>query len=262
MSALSPGGADVDLWYVLPRRPPAAGLPEEYRRLLSPDELARERRFTLDKVRHQWLVTRVLARTVLARYAGCDPRELVFASNDFGKPLLAEPADLPLSFSLSRTGGCVTCAVASGCELGVDVEDVGRSLEHLALAERFFAPAESAAIARAAPRRQRIAFFEFWTLKEAYVKARGMGLSIPLRDFAFSLSESAPPAVSFSAGLGDDPARWQFAQIRLRQRYQIALAARLPKTPHPKIRIRQTLPLEQDDAGHVLPPSRSNRWRV
>ena len=128
------------------------------------------------------------------------------------------------------------------------------------MARRYFAPAEVAALERWPAEQQKQRFLQFWTLKEAYIKARGMGLSIPLADFAFALSPRRPPTICFAEGCPDDPSRWQFAHIGLGRRYQIALAVHLPATAGLTIRWRETVPLQRGDVGCTLPRSPANEW--
>ncbi len=262
MGTLLPDGIDVDLWYVRSDEVTDSRLLARYRQLLSADETAQVRQFAFEKGRHQCLVTRALARTVLSHYAGGEPSSLEFARNAFGKPGLVKPAGLPLSFNLSHTAGVVACAVASGQEIGVDIEDTNRRLKYLPLARRFFAAAEASAVENELPEQRRVTFFRLWTLKEAYIKARGVGLSIPLDSFAFTLCGDRPPAVCFTGDCRDEPGSWQFAQIGLDERYRLALAVRLPGGHSPGIRIRQTIPLQQSGAGRMLPPCPAHEWTV
>ena len=140
------------------------------------------------------------------------------------------PPGRRLEFSLSHTRGLVVCAVALGNQVGVDVESRQRqrTLSPLLLARRYFAPAESAVLARLPPEEQLGAFLAFWTLKEGFVKACGSGLARPLGDFAFSLFADRPPMISFAPALPDRPEDWQFAQPRLAPDYQVGLAVRRP----------------------------------
>lgn len=262
MHGLPLAEGQVDLWHVFSDAVTDPELLSRYYRLLSQDELQRQRRFVFARDRHQFLVTRAMVRTVLSSYTGDDPRAWVFRQNAYGKPEIALPAAGPLRFNLSHTAGLVVCAVAVGREVGVDVEDLQRGRQTLAVARRFFAAAEVAALEKRPPQQQPIGFFEFWTLKEAYIKARGMGLSVPLGEFAFTLEPDRPPAISFAVGRDDQPEAWQFARIRLGGRYQIAVAVRLPRSIPLTIRWRETVPLHQDGVGRILPHSPSNQWSL
>ena len=273
MHGLPLADGQVHLWHVFSDAVTDPALLDRYRELLSPDELKRQQRFAFERDRHQFLVTRALVRTVLSSYTGHDPRAWVFRQNAYGKPEISLPAGLPLCFNLSHTAGLVTCAVAAGGELGVDVEDLHRAREDLPLAHKYFAAAEVEALQQRPPRQRPVAFFQFWTLKEAYIKARGRGLSIPLGQFAFTLAPDRPPLISFAAfpsgghgtcrceWAGDRPDAWQFARIRLAERYQIALAHRLGQSARLTIHWRETVPLQgAAAAGRILPENPGNEW--
>src|SRR5262249_33539026 len=151
----------------------------------------------------------------------------VFAANAHGKPEIAGPKGmLPLSFNLSHTRGLAVVAVTLSSEIGVDVENVQRREVGLELAERYFAAEEGVYLGRLAAAERKSAFFDYWTLKEAYLKARGLGLSLPLDAFNFSLAEGQSPQVSFSPPIVDGRTDWQFVQLVLPPCYKVAVAIR------------------------------------
>jgi 4'-phosphopantetheinyl transferase len=150
-----------------------------------------------------------------------------------------------LRFNISHTHGLVACAISHGIDLGIDVEASDRAIE-LDIADRYFAP-EEAALVRSAPADQgRCLFFRFWTLKEAFIKATGEGLSRPLASFAFTLD---PIRVALhpdrdDARRDDNPAYWQFAQIRPISDRFLALALRRPDAADVSLDIREARPDE------------------
>ena len=174
--------------------------------LLSADERARLDRFVLDKTRREYVTARSLVRTTLSRYAEVEPRSWTFRDNAWGRPEISTPS--PLRFNVSHADGIVVCAVTHDRELGVDVESLDRVTTNVA--EDFFAPCEVAALRALPEPAQRERFLEYWTLKESYIKARGMGLALALDEFWFRFD----PLV-LEVSNGDDPQRWQFAQLRL-----------------------------------------------
>jgi len=217
---------------------------DAYYQLLCSEEREQHRRFRFAKGRHEYLVTRALVRTVLSHYVAVDPRTWQFEKNAYGKPAIAYPHGiLPLSFNLSNTNGLIVCLVALDREVGVDVEDMERPGETVEIADRFFSPAEVAALRALPIEAQRDRFFAYWTLKEAYIKARGMGLSLPLEQFSFHLAVGHPVRISFDPRLEDNPNSWQFAQFRPTSRHVIAVAIRRGADPDLTIQIHQTLPL-------------------
>ena len=198
----------VHVWYTLTPKVLENDLRARYLGLLTPEERRRHDRFLQEKDRCQFLLGKVLVRTALSRYYPQAPQAWTFATNRFGKPVVANAlAGRIPRFNLSHTEGLVACVLARDFEVGIDVENVGRSV-NLDIARRFFAPAEVAYLEKAAEDEQQRIFFLFWTLKEAYVKARGMGLSLPLEQFAFWLD--TPPSITFEPAMQEDPTRWRF----------------------------------------------------
>ena len=211
---------------------------DAYKALLTEEECARYERFRFEKHRHQFLITRALVRTTLSIYAPAEPGAWRFEEGENGKPEIAAPAlTLPLRFNLSHTEGLVVCVVALTHDIGIDVEDVWRTGKTLEIANRHFAPAEVAALRDLPAMWQRLRFFEYWTLKEAYVKARGVGISFPLEKFAFQLKPELPVGISFEDTIDDNPEDWTFWQETLQDRYLIALAVRSCEEKRLEIRL-------------------------
>lgn len=183
------------------------------RTLLSSDELARVDALRFEHDRHDRLIARALVRTALSSETGVDPAAWRFTANEYGRPEIDHPAEhRGLRFNLSHAEGLIVLLVAQGREVGIDVEPVGRETRILEIANHFFAPSEAAALAKTPEACQRRRFFQFWTLKESYIKAKGMGLSIPLKHFAFEIEDSTPETIraTFSADLEPGPDQWQF----------------------------------------------------
>jgi len=148
-----------------------------------------------------------------------------------------------MCFNLSNTRGLIACAVARSRELGIDVESTRRPGQTVEIAEHFFAPAEIDAL-HSLPADQRTErFFAYWTLKEAYIKARGMGLAIPLAQFSFVLDEPAPISIRFAPELEDDPSSWQFERLVLSPGHHTAVAVRRGTGPNLRIVSQRTVPL-------------------
>jgi len=199
--------------------------------LLDADERARLSRLRDGADARRYLFAHALARTMLTRYAPEVPPEgWRFRLGAHGRP---EIADAPgaLRFNLSHTAGLVACAVAHGrdVDVGVDVEHLyprGWGDEAcLEIAAAHFAPAEAAALAAAPADARRALFFELWTLKEAYAKARGFGLALPLASFSF---EPRTPEVRLRCApdVDEDPDGWRFERLRPTPRHALAVAAR------------------------------------
>lgn len=166
---------------------------------LSPDEEQRAARFRSTELRDRWTVARGALRCILATYAGCAPGAVVFREGPQGKPALAPPAaDIP--FNLSHTGGLALVAIAERGRVGIDAEIVRPEVEVEDLSRRFFAPAEAAEILALPPDARLAAFFTCWTRKEAFVKALGGGLSVPLDRFQVSVRTDEPPRLVWAEG--------------------------------------------------------------
>ncbi|AMS13090.1 hypothetical protein A3218_01680 [Pseudomonas chlororaphis] len=205
------GPGDIHVWSVRDEEIGDEGLLALYRSWLSVEETERMGRFMFARHRHQYLVTRALLRSTLSLYAPwVAPQQWVFASNAWGKPAVVAPA-VPMAFNLSHTEGRVVLALTLESSVGIDVESRHRAVD-LELAERFFSPHEVRHLSGLAEAERASAFITFWTLKEAYIKACGQGLSIPLDSFSFSLA--VPGQIGFSCRNLDPPSagRWRFWQ--------------------------------------------------
>ncbi len=218
---------------------------DSYRSLLSADEAARAGRFFQQDDVARFVIGRALARTMLSRYADVDPRDWPFVIDEHGRPELAQrPATaLDLRFNLTHTKGLVACAVTVGREIGIDVEQVTRHVLH-EVPERFFSPQEVADLRALPEADQHMVFFEYWTLKEAYIKARGLGLALPLRHFTFLRRPGRAPEIMFAPELHDDAASWQFAQFWPSGEHRMAVAVR---------RIGADLPIHVTDCVPEIP---------
>jgi 4'-phosphopantetheinyl transferase len=216
-----------------------------YRELLSAAEKQQELRFHFARDRRRYLVTRALVRTVLSRYVSIHPEQWIFSENAYGRPdvVNAQAKAASLSFNISHTHSLIVLGVTKGRALGVDVENVQAREAPIDVADRYFAPQEVAAL-KAAPAHQRHdRFFEYWTFKEAYIKARGMGLSLPLDRFRFHYPDDHAVDIAIDAELADDAARWQFWQFRPAPEYLVALCAERVGARSPSVIGRKVVPL-------------------
>lgn len=195
-----------------------------YFALLTPAEQARHDRFYFERDRRLFLATRALVRCVLSEYASVEPAAWRFQEGERGKPFIASPKTAPLHFNLSNTYGLVVCAISTAhAQLGVDAECIDRPGETVSLAEHYFSPAEVRALQALPDEQKRERFFAYWTLKESYIKARGLGLALPLEQFSFELEDEKEIAIAFDPRLADDKARWRFALLRASFRHLVAV---------------------------------------
>jgi 4'-phosphopantetheinyl transferase len=170
-------------------------------------ERARFSRFRREDDRMMFALGRFMARTLVGRALGVGPPDWAWREGPHGRPEVDAPA-ADLQFNLSHSAGLVVCALARGRAVGVDVEDMARRAAEWALVERYCSPAEADDI-RSHGDRWRNRFFAYWTLKEAYLKARGLGISVPLADMAFAIDGSGA-RIGFERSLAGADDRWAF----------------------------------------------------
>jgi 4'-phosphopantetheinyl transferase len=246
----------IDLWLTFLDDVRDARLLDAYRRLLNAEEVRRAQRFLRAQDRRRYLITRALVRTVLSRYAGVPPRQLSFTENPHGKPALVgtDPRIDGPAFNLSHCEGVIVLALAHRRALGVDVEKTAAQPAPVHIAERYFATEEAAQLRALPGEMQQQRFYEYWTLKEAYIKACGKGLSIPLDRFGFRFDTGQGVNMWMQPELGDYPSRWSYWQIGVAPDYLIALCAEHDQSmPSPHLTMTRTIPLGDDqDMTHVL----------
>lgn len=159
---------------------------------LSSDEIARAQRFYFEQHRQRFIAGRGILRTILGRYLGVEPQAIQFTYELRGKPLLADSfADSGLSFNLSHSENLALCGVSINRKIGIDIEHMRSVSDVEALAERFFAPKEYEVVRSLPPNQQQQVFFRYWTCKEAYLKAIGVGI-VQLEKVEISLTLEQP----------------------------------------------------------------------
>jgi len=195
---------------------------------LSLDEVNRSDRFLRNEDRDRYIFAHGVLRRVLAACRGCEPGTLVFDLGDHGKPFLAIPVieSESIEFNLSHSGDLVLIGVTSSCPLGVDVERLSRKVEFEGLGDRFFSSEESEAIRLRPEGERRRVFFDTWVCKEAFIKAVGDGLTMPLDSFAVRF-EDEQTLVGDSAGKENPRLRtsWFLDRFEVAPDYVGAVAA-------------------------------------
>lgn len=197
----------------------------ELERTLTADEIARADSFYFDRDRRGFTAARGILRAIVASYLETTPAALRFSYTEFGKPRLeGSQNNRDLSFNLSHSGGLLLIAVAAARDVGVDIETIDDSVRTAEVAKSFFSTNEIASLERL-PRSLQIAgFFHCWTRKEAYIKARGMGLSIPLDSFDVSLNPGEPAALIATRDSAD-VSNWKIENLEIDSGYAAAVAA-------------------------------------
>ncbi len=204
-------------------------VPESHVRRLGPilagDERQRAERYVFEKDQRHFVVARGLLRVLLGRYLAQDPQHLRFTYGPHGKPALSTDTggDI-LRFNVSHSHGLALYAITRGRELGVDVERIRPAVAQETIAEHFFSPREVAALRALPLPLQATAFFACWSRKEAYIKAKGDGLALPLDQFDVSLAPGEPAALLRTAWDPQEAARWALQDLAPAPDYRAAVA--------------------------------------
>lgn len=177
--------------------------------LLSADERQRAGEFGTDALRDRFVLSRGILRELLSRYLGMPAAEIVLDYGSHGKPGLHRDTDSRITFNLSHSGNVALYALAWDRAIGVDVECRGRGVAHEKVSRRFFAEAERVDLAALPADQVRRGFFNCWTRKEAYLKARGRGLSVSLSGFAVALTPGEPAVLRWVADEPEAPDQWR-----------------------------------------------------
>ena len=157
--------------------------------LLTQEENHRANRFTFPRDRLHFIAARAFLRQLLGSYLSKNASEIAFRYNSFGKPMLKK--DSSLRFNLSHSAGLAVCGISNRGEIGVDIESLRPEVDVHLIAKHFFSPGEQKVLASLPPQNQTKAFFRCWTRKEAFIKARGDGLTLGLDQFEVSLDSDA-----------------------------------------------------------------------
>jgi 4'-phosphopantetheinyl transferase len=207
--------------------------PDESRwqKLLSSDELERAARFHFPQDRQRFVASRALLRTILAAYLAGNqattPGGLSFSYSDKKKPSLGPAHEgSNITFNISHSGGIALLAFTRGRAIGVDVEQARSNFDLEAIARRFFSPAEQKQLAALPAGKKADGFFRCWTRKEAYIKATGKGLSLPLSQFDVALEPGESSALLATRPDTSEAGRWLLREVSAGPGYIAALCVR------------------------------------
>ncbi len=207
-----------------------AGLKLQAQPWLSSGEKTRLDRLYFQKHKKQLLLGRVLLRHALSSYEKLAMEQWRLTYNDYGKPRIVDAQQqqfsAPLHFNLSHSQGVLVLAVSRLADIGVDIECNLRARRIKKIASRYFSTTELEHLLALEEAAQQSRFYELWSLKESYIKACGMGLAIDLSHFSFLFGDNHCLSISFHEERVDDPAQWQFWQLRLEEGFDLALAAK------------------------------------
>jgi 4'-phosphopantetheinyl transferase len=213
----------VDIWHINIEPPPEKIAAS--RSLLSPDELERAARFHFDLHRNRYIAGRAALRAILAQYLGVTPHTLGFIYGEKGKPALAPQVNTRrLEFNLSHSHERALLGITAGATIGVDIERINLEFGTDEIATHFFSALEVDTLL-AVPKPERgSTFFNCWTRKEAYIKAVGEGLSLPLDSFDVAFGPGVEAALLRVEAAPDAPSRWRMYDIPAPQGYAAAIA--------------------------------------
>lgn len=197
--------------------------------VLDTQERAQAARFVRPADRELYRAAHVLLRRALSHHAPVDPAAWRFSRGAYGRPEIAAPGSPTgegLHFSLAHTRGLVCCAVTGETAVGIDAECERPLSDALDLARRFFSPVEAAALAALPPAERTQGFFAFWTLKESFVKALGLGLAMGLDRFAFRLAAGRPGSIDLTLAPPCAHSDWRFVLLRIEREHTLAAGVR------------------------------------
>jgi len=224
--------SDIHLWITRPQHIQDSELLAQYRELLTEEEKIKQQRYKFDNDRRTALVTRAFVRDLLSSYTSTQPADWRLKIGAKGKPEIVDPP-IPLRFNLSHTKDLIICAVTLKNDIGCDVESVGRSSDILAIANHYFSASETKELFSLPEKEQRSRFFDYWTLKESYIKACGLGLfATPLEDFSFHIGRSRSTTLndnirlSFAPHRDDNPEQWHSWILYPSKEHRIAVSTK------------------------------------
>lgn len=256
---------EIHLWSVDPQKIQQPELLQAYSHLLSPEETTKQQRFRFEKNRHSALITRAFVRDLLSCYADVSPADWMFIKGAKDKPEIVNPP-LPLRFNISHTDDMIICAVMLNDDIGCDVENTRRTSDVLSIAKHSFSNVEVNDLLAQPATQQVSRFFDYWTLKESYIKAWGLGLSIPLKDFSFTLQDSHQQVnvsfiddieLSFAAHRIDDASIWRSWLFYPNSIHRVALSVRATSNNQDtdyKMRFFNSIPLVEITETAVFNP--------
>lgn len=221
--------------------------------ILSPEEQARWQRFKFDHHRRESLTTRALVRAALSHSRPVPPEAWRFTINRHGKPSAEVDG---LHFNASNSVGLVVCLVAESAQVGVDLEAFARAEVISNLTPEVFSVAERTQLEALPLEKKLDRALSLWTLKEAYIKARGLGLAIPLDKFSFLFEPETGIRLVVDPAINDEPENWRFFLLD-HAGHRIAAVLQRSSTDNPEVQLFEARP-------PIAPPSRLHgvaiRW--
>jgi 4'-phosphopantetheinyl transferase len=217
---------EVHVWWTVPERLRGMDTLNAFERTLSSDERQQWQRFAFPEHRHRYLVSHALVRFVLSKYASVAPAQWRFRTTARGRPEIANLEAPALRFNLTHTRGLSACVVSLVVDCGIDAEELSSRHHPHSIARRMFSPSEQEMLQRLAGDELLEAFYTRWTLREAYLKARGIGIGFPTQLLHFDVDGAGTVSASFRPEVGDDAHGWRFSMQTPTPRHVCAVAVR------------------------------------
>lgn len=223
----------IDIYLVEPQSL-SSDILSQYQQIISREESDKAQKKYSDNGKRDALITRGLVRSVLSQYADIDATDWQFDKGWNGKPFIQEVNSQPteLEFNLSHAHQLIALAITKSTPVGIDVEYTKRKSDTKKLAPRYFSAAETAALQSLPDDEQQSGFYDYWTLKESYIKACGDGLAAPLHQFSFDVSDKENIVLSIDEARDDNSDHWHSKLYTVSDDHKMALTVNTsPQTP-------------------------------
>ena len=189
---------------------------------LSSEELKKANNFHFEKDKNSYIASHYFLRTILSKYYKIKPGQIIFECNKYGKPFVVNKIATPLQFNLSHSGDFCLIGITLNDRIGVDIEKNKEDFSSMEIAEKYFSKNEYEQLLSLRKNDRNKAFYYCWTRKEAYIKAEGKGLSIPLDSFDVTISETKPKLTRIENK--NDLSNWHLYNIPINEKYFAAVA--------------------------------------
>jgi 4'-phosphopantetheinyl transferase len=217
---------EAHIWLVKPESVRDNSVLADFRAMLSAQERRQCDRFHFPQDSHRYLVSHAMLRQVLSGYTELAPADLRFSRSTHGRPEIAN-SDIPgIRFNLTHTRGFAACIVTQSNECGIDAEKLDSRHHMTGIAQRMFSEEEHHQLEQLNGAELAEAFFSRWVLREAFVKAKGIGISYPTRKLHFDIQDDDEIRVRFDPGLDEGDSYWQFRLLRPTEEHITAIALR------------------------------------
>lgn len=221
---------EVHVWQVSPESIRDSAVLADFRAVLSDEERERCDRFHFPEDGHRYLVSHAMLRHVLSGYTGLTPAALLFSRSAHGRPEIDNSEMSGIRFNLTHTHGLAACIVTRNHDCGIDAEKLVSRHNMTGIAQRMFSANECLQLEPLRGAALSEAFFSRWVLREAFVKAKGIGISYPTRKLYFDIGDDQTIRVSFDPDLEEDDSEWQFRLLRPTGEHITAIALRRERT--------------------------------